>query len=54
MKVGLMVGEGSGAAAEISGVLERGQMVELCNQWFPNSGTFGISVNKDCGHGGLL
>ena len=39
MKVGLMVGEGSGAAPELKGVIERGQMAEkfgLDTAWIAN------------------
>lgn len=52
MKVGLMVGEGSGAAPEISGLVERGQMAErlgLDTAWIANIGLDAMTASAVLG-----
>ena len=47
MKVGLMVGEGSGAAPELKGLVERGQMAEhfgLGTAWIANIALDGMTA----------
>ncbi len=52
MRMGLMVGEGSGAAPEIKGLMERGQMVErlgLDTAWIANIGLDAMTASAVLG-----
>lgn len=52
MKVGLMVGEGSGAAPELKGLIERGQMAEklgLDTAWIANIGLDAMTASAALG-----